>query len=165
VAPTSAKPQGAGAADGTGATDARTHDERMRVLELVASGRVTPAQGAELLRALQPPPAARSAQSSAQPLSSSWNGALGSLMAPESAPDGAQWLRLRVWDRRGVGLADVRLPLTVVGVALRLGSRWVPQLRLLDSAFLLATLRVRQGQSVFRYEDRAGGERVEITAE
>ncbi len=160
----------------TATPGAPTQDERLRVLELVASGRVTPEQGAELLRALQAAPASTSESdhsSRAPGGGANWLEALGLRrpadagygIAPSGTPDGAQWLRVRVSDRQRRTLADVQLPLTAVGLALRLGGRWVPQLRLLDSAFLLATLRLRQGQSVFRYEDSAGGERIEITAE
>jgi hypothetical protein len=163
-------------------------DERLRVLELVAAGSVTPEQGAELLQALQSTRhgaanatvgTAGNGSRTGRPLEraavhGAANGATpagepgrapGYLLSADRRADGAQWLRVRVTDRQRLVLADVRLPLSIVGVALRLGARWIPQLRLLDTAFVLATLRLRQGQPVFHYQDDTGGERIEITVE
>ncbi len=87
------------------------------------------------------------------------------MLAADSAAEGPTWLRIRVTDAIGRQTADVQVPLSIVRVALRIGSRWVPQLRLLDPAWVLATLRLRTGKPVFTFKDSADGDRVVITVE
>jgi len=87
------------------------------------------------------------------------------MLAADSTAEGPTWLRIRVTDANGRQTADVQVPLSIVRVALRIGSRWVPQLRLLDPAWVLATLRLRTGKPVFSFKDSADGDRVVITVE
>ena len=122
-------------------------EERLQVLRLVENGQVTPEQAAELLRALGP--------------------AQHPLVGPSIATgggrvDGPQWLRIRVTDRHGRSTADVQLPLSIVRVALGVGRRWLPQLRMLDPDWVIQTLRERGGRPVFTFKDAADGDRVVI---
>ena len=77
----------------------------------------------------------------------------------------AQWLRLRVLDGQGRSRVDVQLPLGVLGLALRVGSRWVPQLRAVDPDFLLAAAQLRPGRTLFEVVDDEDGDRLEISLE
>ena len=128
--------------------------ERLQVLRLVERGQITPEQAAELLRALAPAP-----QAVPQ-------------LAPSAIATGGrsgaadpQWLRLRVTDRNGRPTADVQFPLSIVRVALSVGSRWLPHLRMLDPAWVIETLRERTGRPVFTFKDAADGDRVVVWVE
>ena len=121
-------------------------EERLRVLQLVENGQITPEQAADLLRALGP----------AYPLAGP------SIATGGSRVDGPQWLRIRVTDRYGRSTADVQLPLSIVRVALGVGGRWLPQLRMLDPAWVIQALRERAGRPVFTFKDAADGDRVVI---
>jgi hypothetical protein len=123
-------------------------EERLQVLRLVERGQVTPEQAAELLRALGPSFAAPTITF----------GGRGSAGAP-------QWLRVRVTDRNGRSTADVQLPLSVVRVALSVGSRWLPQLRMLDPTWVIETLRERAGRPVFTFKDSSDGDRLVVWVE
>ena len=125
-------------------------EERLQVLRLVERGQITPEQAAELLRALGP-----SASLAAPTVTF---GARGGAGVP-------QWLRVRVTDRNGHSTADVQLPLSIVRVALSVGSRWLPQLRMLDPAWVVETLRERSGRPVFTFKDSSDGDRVVIWVE
>ena len=122
-------------------------EERLRVLKLVENGQVTPEQAAQLLRALGP---------SSYPLAGP------SIATGGVRPDGPQWLRIRVTDRNGRSTADVQLPLSIVRVALSVGGRWLPQLRMLDPSWVIETLRERAGRPVFTFKDASDGDRVVI---
>jgi hypothetical protein len=140
---------------------ATTADERLRVLRLVEAGTITADEAGALLDAL---PAAGGA---AAPAAAHAAGARP--LAPAAAlrwPNGsATWLRLRVVDRLGRQRVDVQVPISLVGTALRVGSRWLPQLRFLDPDAVVAALPLRAGRRVFRVEDEVGGDRLELSLE
>jgi hypothetical protein len=145
-------------------------DEQLLILRLVDEGRITPEQAVTLLRELQPElaPDPRAAQDGVRQPWPAGGRAAGLAVADRrqaGAADGPQWLRLRVADRHGRPAVDVRLPLSIVGVGLRIGARWVPQLRVLDPSAVVALLRLRPGRPVFTFQDPEGGDRVEIVVE
>ena len=142
-------------------------EERLQILRLVESGRITPEQAAELLRALNGAPGdggARSDRDRARPESNA-AGAAGFFLAADSATEGPRWLRVRVTEPDGRRTADFQLPLSVVGVAMRVGARWIPQLRSLDPAWVMETLRHRSGRPVFTFKDASEGDRIVISVE
>ena len=128
-------------------------EERLQVLRLVERGQITPEQAAELLRALGP-------SLPSQPLA-----VPDIAVGARTAADGPQWLRLRVTDRNGRSTADVQVPLSVVRIALSVGSRWLPQLRMLDPTWVIQTLRERSGRPVFTFKDASDGDRVVVLVE
>lgn len=151
---------------GAGMNGSLVADERLRVLQLVEAGTVTAHEGVQLLEALQ------DAARQEEPAGAAWLQTQGRAAGPRDrlGPDATysgteSWLRVRVIDRTGRPRVDVRFPMSVLGLALRIGGRWVPQLRLLDPSVLLAAMPVRAGQRVFRFEDGSGGDRVEIVLE
>jgi hypothetical protein len=125
-------------------------EERLQVLRLVERGQVTPEQAAELLRALVP-----ASRPAVQAIAT----------GGRTTPGDPQWLRIRVSDRNGRSTADLQLPLSIVRVALSVGSRWLPHLRLLDPAWVVETLRERAGRPVFTFKDAADGDRVVVWVE
>jgi hypothetical protein len=158
-------------------------DERLEVLKLVQTGKVTPAEGMRLLEALeraQTPPATKAAMPvpvrgrvwrvGTRPVRISVGGDVaGDVRAAwaegSGPPGGAAWLRLRVTDRQGRNKVNVQVPLGLIGTALRLGSHWLPELRRISPDVVLAAMRFRAGSRVFEMTDEAGGDRVEITVE
>ena len=140
-------------------------DERLQVLRLVETGRITPEQAAALLSALAPP--GRAATDRAAGPTELATSAGGYVLAADSAAEGPRWLRIRVSDPAGRSSADVQVPLSVVSVALRVGARFLPQLRALDPSWVIETMtqRGRAGRPVFTFNDAAGGDRVVVTVE
>jgi len=145
--------------------------ERLQVLRLVESGRVTPDQAVELLRALGPTIDAVQDVAVLRPGPGTVRDG-GYLLASESAADktptdgdGPRWLRVRVTDRQGHSTADVQLPLSIVRIGLSIGGRWLPQLRMLDPGWVMQSLRERAGRPVFTFKDSADGDRVVIWVE
>lgn len=184
--PAAAEATGTPGAPGVQRTAAgSSSDERLRVLQLVEQGTISPEQAAELLAAMASAPARGGRHSGAPTVSGDddieWShvdygdagGASDQVLASREPSRGwaggaagtASWLRIRVTDGTGRTTADVKVPLSVVGTALKIGARWVPQLRALDPAWLLATLRLRVGRPVFSFRDAADGDRVVITVE
>ena len=127
-------------------------EERLQVLRLVERGQITPEQASELLRALG------ATQPAALPVLSSGSGG-------SAAPGVPTWLRIRVTDRNGRSIADVQLPLSIVRIALSVGSRWLPHLRMLDPTWVIETLRERAGRPVFTFKDASDGDRVVVWVE
>lgn len=78
---------------------------------------------------------------------------------------GVRAVRVRVLDKAGESRVNVELPLDLIAVALRVGSRWVPQLRLLNPEFVLAAVRTRSSGALFVVEDGPTGHRVELSLE
>jgi len=140
-------------------------DERLQILRLVETGRVTPEQAAALLSALAPARRAAAERASAPAELAAQPG--GYVVAADSAAEGPRWLRIRVSDPAGRSSADVQVPLSAVRVALRVGARFLPQLRALDPSWVIETMtqRSRAGRPVFTFNDAAGGDRVVITVE
>lgn len=136
-------------------------EERLQILRLVETGRVTPDQAAELMRALAPSSSPAPGPAPAQ-LSTSRDGYF---LAADSAGEGPRWLRIRVTDPAGRSTADVQVPLSIVRVALRIGARWIPQLRALDPNWVMETLRLRAGRPVFTFKDASEGDRVVVSVE
>ncbi|HEU5315501.1 MAG TPA: hypothetical protein VFX49_05285 [Chloroflexota bacterium] len=139
-------------------------EERLQILRLVESGRITPDQAAELLRALGSG-AREDRRRSRDDAPAPRGGESGFFLAADSATERPRWLRIRVTDPDGRRTADFQVPLSVVGVALRVGARWIPQLRALDPGWVMETLRQRSGRPVFTFKDASEGDRIVISVE
>ncbi len=130
------------------------NDERMRILNLVAEGRLSAEEGARLLAAGSRPPA-------------------GDGGAGGAGGDGgrARWFKVRVTDAAtGRDRVNVTLPLGLVNYGLKLGRRFTPQIDgerlgavdLDDVADAIASGAI--GRIVDVYDDDEG-QRVEIFVE
>jgi hypothetical protein len=145
-------------------------DERLQVLRLLDAGRVTPEQALALLDALRPlarPPSPAAIEPSAAARSPQPPRVNPRLILPPAAPSGAgsRWLRLRVLDGRGRSKVDLQVPLSLLGLFLRVGSRWLPQLRAFDPDLVLAVAQWRGTGKLFEAADEIGGDRLEISIE
>jgi hypothetical protein len=105
-----------------------TMDERIKILTMVQEGKITPEQAAQLLEAIGgSAPAQRRAAASPvnDPFSAADMGGLGRK---------PRWLRVRVTDTdSGRPRVNVRLPISMVSVGLKMGSNlrrklraWIP---------------------------------------
>ena len=83
-------------------------NERLRILQMVADGKVTAEEGAALLEALASSEAARQE-----------GGKKNSLLR-------GRWLRIQVWEG-GQSKVNVRLPLGLVEVGLKIARRFAPE--------------------------------------
>ena len=140
--------------------------ERLAVLKLVESGAITAEQGVRLLNALQPPAAVAAPAGPAALVEQPRRAALRTCAVAAAGAQGRpRWLRLRVIDARGRSKVDLQFPLAVLGVALRLGGRWLPELRQLDPNAIVAALQLGSGGRLFAADDGLEGERIELTLE
>lgn len=123
-------------------------EERMRILRMVEEGRLSAAEGAQLLAAMSGPVRG----------------------APEAPPavrsGGGRWLKVRVTDTySGKSKVNVTVPLGLVNAALRLGGRFVPDSeRAMMDEVSRALHEGMTGRIVDVFDDE-DGERVEVYIE
>ncbi len=108
-----------------------TQDERFRILEMIGQGQITAEQGAQLLEALgsgSPTPAAPTPPPAPSPAP-----------APEevkaalnTASQKGRRLRVVVSSKNGKERVNVNLPIRLMEVGLKIGSRFVDELKDLD---------------------------------
>lgn len=85
-------------------------DERMQILKMIEEGKITASEGMELLNAINADG------------KSSTEGDAGSGKGPK-------WLRIRVLSDDGRTKVNVNLPIALLDVALKMGSRFSPELK------------------------------------
>ncbi|MGB9674070.1 MAG: SHOCT-like domain-containing protein [Anaerolineales bacterium] len=121
-------------------------EERMKILKMIADGKITAEEGAKLLAALSESAKSNKAKN-----------------IPRSNLGDARWLRVRVTDiATGKTKATVNLPIGLVDVGLNIAARYAP-----DVAFdelLTAIQSGAQGKLIDVY-DETDGEHVEIYIE
>ncbi len=122
-----------------------TSEERLKILNMIAEGKISAGEGAQLLRALRE--AGRSNQRAA------------------GGPVDTRHLRVRVINAEtGKVKVNISIPISLVQVALRMGARFVPDLEFEFDDIMEA---IRQGArgKIVEVEDHTDGERVEIFVE
>jgi hypothetical protein len=118
--------------------------ERAQILKMVGEGKISVEEGARLLAAITSPQ---------KPLKTSE--ALRS-----------RWLRVRVLNTEtGRPKINVNLPLGLVGMGIRLGAQFVPELADLEMEELMAAIEEGTQGKILEVEDAVDGERVEIFIE
>lgn len=121
-------------------------EERLQVLRMVAEGKVSPEEGARLLEAVERRPA-------------------------EAEPGRARWLRVRIEAEGGRQKVNVRLPVSLVQVALGIALRYLPRDRLtvqgqsLDPAEILKAIEAGVQGPVVEVRDEEDGTVVEVILE
>jgi hypothetical protein len=135
-------------------------EERMKILNMVQEGKITPEDAAQLLDAINTAPAAAPRRAG------------GPGPGPSSSEDlpslgrKPRWLRVRVTDTdSGRPRVNVRLPISMVSVGLKMGSKFAPQIEGLDAGELMNIIESGElGQIVDVYDDD-DGEHVEVFLE
>ncbi len=125
-----------------------TAEERMQILKMIEEGKISAAEGAELLRALSKE---KGSQTATEPLKGASN---------------PRWFRVRVTDMNsGRNKVNVNIPFGLVNVGLKMGARFAPEMEGVDFDELMEAVRSGKQGKVLDVTDDEGGERVEIFVE
>ncbi|MCA9899702.1 MAG: hypothetical protein KC433_16035 [Anaerolineales bacterium] len=120
----------------------------MQILKMIEEGKISAADGAELLRAL-------GKEKSSNPS-----------MPLKGGASNPRWFRVRVTDTfSGRNKVNVNIPFGLVNVGLKMGARFVPDMEDGKLQELLAAVRSGQQGKVIDVTDEESGERVEIFVE
>jgi hypothetical protein len=136
-----------------------TTEERMKILTMVQEGKITPEDAAELLEAISAgsrtaPAAGPQPRRPAEPEMSG---------VPGRKP---RWLRVRVTDTdSGRPRVNVRLPVSMVGVGLKMGSKFAPQIEGMDAEQLMQIIESGEIGQIVDVYDEDDGEHVEVFLE
>ncbi len=137
-----------------------TMEERMKILQMVQEGKITPEDAAQLLDAIN----AGSAPSNAS--STRRTGAPVEPMGPESPGRKPRFLRVRVTDTdTGRPRVNVRLPISMVSVGLKMGSKFAPQIEGMDADQLMQIIETGEVGPIVDVVDDEDGEHVEVFLE
>jgi hypothetical protein len=130
-----------------------TADERIKILQMVQEGKISAEEAAELLEALE-----ESARGEpASPSINSDSPALGRK---------PRWFRVRVTDTdSGKPRVNVRLPLSMVSIGLKMGSRFSPEIEGMDPNELMRLIESGEIGQIVDVQDAKDGEHVEVFLE
>jgi hypothetical protein len=125
-----------------------TVEERLKILNMIAEGKITAEDGAQLLNALKdadrkaPPP------------------------TPGFTPgEEARYLRVLVSGLDGKQKVNVNIPMNLVNVGLRMGAKFAPDLDGFDYEDIMAAIRGGTRGKIIDVTDEDNGEHVEIYVE
>ena len=129
-----------------------THtEERLQILKMLEDGKITVDEAATLLAALES--GVKKEKAIRQP----------------GIPGAAQWLRVRVTDQKsGKQKVMVNLPVSLVDVALKVGSKFAPELEDMDNQVVMEAIdAIKSGAQgkIVEVEDDESGDRVEVFVE
>ncbi len=118
-------------------------EERLKILDMVRDGKISPEEGARLLQALQ-------------------SGA----KKGESSGREPRWLRVRVTDlATNRTKVSVNIPMGLVNVGMKMGARFVPSNANFDYQGIMEAIKSGETGKIVDYEDAAEAERVEVWIE
>lgn len=123
-----------------------TVDERMQILRMIENRQISAEEGARLLGALEEtPPSA----------------------PPPSPQTRGRWLNVRVTDiRSGKRKVNVRIPLSLVDIGLKLGAKFSPVgIEGLDMSQIMTAVKAGGMGKIVDVEDEDDGEHVEVYIE
>lgn len=120
-----------------------TSEERMQILKMVAEGKISAAEGAQLLRALEE----------------------GSRPKPPPPPE-PRWFRVRVTDlTSGKDKVNVSIPMALVNAGIKMGARFTPEIDSVNFDDVISAIRGGAHGRIVDVTDEGEGERVEIYVE
>ena len=131
-----------------------TTEERIQILKMVQEGKISAEEAAQLLEALEEGVKVTGGTTEAAP--------------PATGPLGRQprWLRVRVTDSdTGRPRVNVRLPLSMVKVGLKMGTRFSPEIEGLDTNELMQMIESGEIGQIVDVQDEKDGEHVEVFLE
>lgn len=135
-----------------------TTEERMKILAMVQEGKITPEDAAQLLEAINSAP---SSQSHRGPAAEPYQAG-----EPTGLGRKPRWLRVRVTDTdTGKPRVNVRLPISMVSVGIKMGSKFAPQIEGMDSNELMQVIESGELGQIVDVYDEEDGEHVEVFLE
>jgi hypothetical protein len=140
-------------------------EERMKILQMLQEGRLTAESAAQLLQAVEEGPVRTASEATqAAPAGS----AVGTRSQEAEVVSGSRprWLRVRVTDTdTGRPRVNVRLPISLVNVGLKLGSQFAPEIEGLDFEELIRAANSGETGAFVDVFDEDDGEHVEVFLE
>ena len=128
-------------------------EERMRILMMIQEGKVSAAEGARLIEALE-----ESTEKSVPPKPSAARVGVGGRKP--------QYLRVMITDTdSGKSRVNVRLPVSLIDSGLRMGARFAPEIEGLDMEDLNAWLSSGEVGQIVDIFDDDDGEHIEVFLE
>ena len=125
-----------------------TTEERLQILKMIEEGKISAAEGAELLRALDT------------------KGERDPTLEPMKGNSNPRWFRVRVTDvQTGRNKVNVNIPMGLVNVGIKMGARFAPQIEGKELNTIMEAVRSGQLGKVIDIVDTDDGERVEIFVE
>jgi SHOCT-like domain len=125
-----------------------TTEERLKILNMVAEGKITAEDGARLLNAL------KDADRKSSPAGQGF-----------SAGEEGRYLRVLVSDLEGRQKVNVNIPMNLVNVGLRMGAKFAPELDGFDYEDIMTAIRNGSRGRIIDVTDQDNGEHVEIFVE
>ncbi len=158
-----------------------TAEERLKILQMLQDGKISAEAAAQLLQAMgeeepQPAPRPQAAQRPMPAPGSASTAERGSSPenrwpaqeTPEAGEPGRRprWLRVRVTDTdTGRPRVNVRLPISLVGLGMKLGAKFTPEIEGLDVQALLEAAQTGDTGAFVDVFDEDDGEHVEVFLE
>ncbi len=144
-----------------------SQEERMRILNMLQEGTVSPEQAAQLLQAIDDTPSAKRGAAREVPPTPA-PAATPSINFPPAGEPGQppRWLRVRVSSMEtGRPKVNIRLPISLVGVGLKMGKHFAPEMEGIDVNELLEAIQSGESGTFVDVTDENDGEHVEIFLE
>lgn len=149
-----------------------TPEERRKILEMVAEGKISATEAADLLGSVssetQPEPAPQTIKVEEQEaaMAEEKQTPVPAEGKPAVAGEGGRWLRIQVEDvRSGQRKVQVSIPLSLVNFGLNIGRNFAPELEDVDWTHLGASLRPGERNVLVDVQDEEDGEHVQIYVE
>lgn len=122
-------------------------EERLKVLKMLQEGKISAEEAAKLLESLdQTEPSLKG-----EVVPGNLNG---------------RWFRVRVTDKKNEKVkVNVRLPLSLVGIGLRMGKKYSPEMADLDLDEIILAIQSGELGQIVDVEDEEGGEHVQVYVE
>lgn|SRR5574341_731861 len=126
-----------------------TAEERLKILNMIAEGKISAEEGAKLLNALRQP-----------------KGKQRSPIMTNEEGNQARFLRVRVTDlESGKVKVNVTLPIGLIEVGMRMGARFVPEIAEVDFEEIAEGIRSGLHGKIVDVEDHDDSEHVEVYLE
>ncbi len=124
-----------------------TNEERMKILKMLQEGKISAEEAASLIESIDQTDGALKGEV----VSKNLNG---------------RWFRVRVTDKKNDKVkVNVRLPLSLVGVGLRLGKKYSPEMEDLDVEEIFQAIQAGEMGQIVDVEDEEAGDHVQVFVE
>lgn len=143
-----------------------TTEERMKILQMLQEGQLSADAAAQLLQAVEDEPSRGSAADDTPPVGEASTPAARTQNGAVSGGRRPRWLMVRVTDTEtGRPRVNVRLPISLLSVGLKLGSRFSPEIEGLDFDEIMRAIDSGETGAFVDVVDEDDGEHVEVFLE